>query len=62
MIEGDLGGIQEDDPSVTVDQLVHVGGLGHLHLSLHIEPGYNQLALFSASLSTILSQVLLKNL
>ena len=41
MIEGDLGGIQEDDPSVTVDQLVHVGGLGHLHLSLHIEPGYS---------------------
>ena len=35
---GHLGGVEEDDPGLAVDELVHVGGLGHLHLRLDVEP------------------------
>ena len=38
-VDVNLGGVQEDDPGVAVDQLVHVSRLGHLDLCLHVEPG-----------------------
>ena len=38
-VDVNLGGVQEDDPGVAVDQLVHVRRLGHLDLCLHVEPG-----------------------
>ena len=38
-VDVNLGGVQEDDPGVAVDQLVHVGRLGDLDLCLHVEPG-----------------------
>ena len=37
-VDVNLGGVQEDDPGVAVDQLVHVRRLGHLYLCLHVEP------------------------
>ena len=37
-VDVNLGGVQEDDPGVAVDQLVHVRGLGDLDLCLHVEP------------------------
>ena len=37
-VDVNLGGVQEDDPGVAVDQLVHVRRLGNLDLCLHVEP------------------------
>ena len=37
-VDVNLGGVQEDDPGVAVDELVHVRRLGNLDLCLHVEP------------------------